>query len=119
MTNPGKKDDHQMPLSIPEAAAERSRPQSGVGASTPRPRYDRPAAVRIASAALIEKMTGIAPITLIAMYLKMIRDGFAPAEQVPPYVQIRSCSVRRRRLRLRFCGLDGRRVGLEGRRGDR
>src|SRR3989442_9496451 len=79
MTNPGKKDDHQMPLSIPEAAAERSRPQSGVGASTPRPRYDRPAAVRIASAALIEKMTGMAPITLIAMYLKRIRDGFAPA----------------------------------------
>src|SRR5439155_19841825 len=38
MTRPGKKDDHQMPTLIRLAAAERSSPQSAVGACTPRPR---------------------------------------------------------------------------------
>ncbi len=78
MARPGKNDCHQMPLLIRFAPADRSRPQSGTSPSSPRPKNERPAAVRIASAALREKITGMAMITFAAMYRKMIRRGFAP-----------------------------------------
>src|SRR5688572_19991294 len=63
IARPGKNEDHHMPLSIRSAPADRSRPQSGMSPSSPNPRKDNPAAVRIASAALSEKITGTAMIT--------------------------------------------------------
>ena len=77
--NPGKNEVHHMSFGSHCWAVARSAPQSGMGGSIPRPIKLRPAAVRMASAALMEKMTGMDEMTLNVMYRAMTLVGFAPS----------------------------------------
>src|SRR5437016_976284 len=72
IARPGKKEAHQIPLSIWIAPAERSRPQSGRSPLRRSPRYESAAAGRMARAALSEKITGTAMIRCKATYLQML-----------------------------------------------
>src|SRR5690606_35828781 len=73
----------------------RSMPQSGMCGGRPRPRNERPAPVRMASATLTEKMIATDGITLGKMYFQRISQDRAPIE--------RAASTKTASLMARVC----------------